>query len=97
MRLSAFEINGIKQIAHDVFGEEVRVTLFGSRTDDHKRGGDIDLLIDSSHKNDLTLENKIRFLVKLKSKIGEQKIDVLYKKNLKKPIVQEAMNTGIEL
>ena len=73
MRLSDFESSSIKKCAKEVFGENV-VKLFGSRTEDQKRGGDIDLLIDSKHKEKLTVENKIHFLVKLKSKIGDQKL-----------------------
>jgi len=45
MRLNAQEQNSIMQIARRHFGENVRVILFGSRIDDTKKGGDIDLLI----------------------------------------------------
>ena len=43
MRLTEFEINVIKQSARDVFGSDVQFFLFGSRVDDTKKGGDIDL------------------------------------------------------
>ncbi len=43
MRLSDFEIKSIKEVAKKNFGESVKITLFGSRVDDTKRGGDIDL------------------------------------------------------
>jgi uncharacterized protein len=45
--------------------------------DDQKKGGDIDLLIKNKDELRLTLKAKIHFLVDLKSKIGEQKIDLI--------------------
>lgn len=45
MRLTETEINVIKHSACDVFGSDVVVFLFGSRVDDTKKRGDIDLYI----------------------------------------------------
>jgi predicted nucleotidyltransferase len=54
--------------------------LFGSRVDDSKRGGDIDLLIVVETEAQLAAAQKleIRLLVLLKEKIGEQKIDLVF-------------------
>lgn len=41
MRLSFFEVESIVKIFTEVFGEG-KIYLFGSRTDDSKKGGDID-------------------------------------------------------
>jgi len=92
MRLSEKEIKAIKEmfIKHFKKGE---IYLFGSRIDDNKKGGDIDLYISSDVDN--LLEKKINFLVDLKREIGEQKIDVvldrkknnLIDKNAKKGIL----------
>lgn len=43
------------------------------------------------------LEKKIAFLVKLKSLIGEQKIDVVIAADESRLIEQEALNKGIKL
>ncbi len=78
MRLSSKEIAVIKALVAQVYGGEATVFLFGSRTDDALRGGDIDLLIQSEARERLNLENKIQFLAELKQRIGDQKIDVVY-------------------
>jgi hypothetical protein len=45
MRLSTDQIQAIYQAATTAFGQGTSVWLFGSRVDDAKRGGDIDLLV----------------------------------------------------
>jgi predicted nucleotidyltransferase len=95
MRLTEFEINSIKQSAQEVFGSTVEVFLFGSRVDDEKKGGDIDLYVKAQTGNDLS--HKIKFLVSLEQKIGEQKIDVVLAIDKNRPIEQQAINTGILL
>ena len=47
MRLSPEQIAQIRQSAAEGFGPEARVWLFGSRVDDSKRGGAVDLLVES--------------------------------------------------
>lgn len=43
MRLSEKERASIKQAAKEVWGDKAAINLFGSRTDNTRRGGDIDL------------------------------------------------------
>ena len=45
MRLTDVQIAAIREATAEVFGPEAQVWLFGSRVEDSKRGGDIDLLI----------------------------------------------------
>lgn len=107
MRLSSEYIRQIRKIAKNIYGDDVRVVLFGSRTNDEARGGDIDLMIESSQKERMNFENKVRFLTALKLAIGDQKIDVIYKKNgesnacltdgKKVDIVSTAIKNGVEL
>ncbi len=78
MRLNPFERQTLKLAAQTCFDADAVVRLFGSRLDDSRRGGDIDLLIDTT----LTDPGQIarahsRFLAQIYAALGEQKIDVL--------------------
>jgi predicted nucleotidyltransferase len=77
MRLTDKEIEAIKKTAVSVFDETVEIRLFGSRTDDSQKGGDIDPEISGADLTRMNTRFKIEFLVLLKLKIGEQKIDVI--------------------
>lgn len=88
MRLSQFEIEAIHSIAKKYFGSDAQVFLFGSRVDDDKKGGDIDLFISTNEMYLLTLETKIQFLAELKSQIGDQKIDVVFDSELTRSKIQ---------
>jgi len=77
MRLSEFEIESILSVARRHFGTNVQVFLFGSRSNDQKRGGDIDLFISNPNNELLKIRAKIDFITELIQLIGEQKIDVI--------------------
>lgn len=77
MRLSEFEIESIKTLANLHFGKNVQVFLFGSRTKNQQRGGDIDLFIRNPNGEQLKIRTKINFITDLILQIGEQKIDVV--------------------
>ena len=69
-------IKHIKQTFKEVFGDG-DIYLFGSRVDDNKKGGDIDLyLVLKDHSN--LFEKKIKFLSRIKKELGEQKIDIVF-------------------
>lgn len=99
MRLSTFEIEFIKDLAIQHFGTGTSVYLFGSRIDNTKKGGDIDLFIQNSNNKELTIKNKLHFLTDLVMKIGEQKIDVvLDQPNKVEPnFLKTIYQTGIKL
>jgi predicted nucleotidyltransferase len=77
MRLSEFEIESIKSLADLHFGSDVQVFLFGSRTGDQLKGGDIDLFIRNPNNKQLNTRSKINFITDLILKIGDQRIDVV--------------------
>jgi hypothetical protein len=95
VRLTQFEIDAIKQSAIEVFGSSVQVILFGSRVEALKKGGDIDLYIQTD--SDKSFLQKIKFLLAVEQKIGEQKIDVIFAEDQARPIEQQAIRQGIFL
>ena len=86
----------IQNIIQRVFGY-----LVGSRVDDHKRGGDIDLLIETEETDVMRIvKTELAFMVKLQMQLGEQKIDVLVdypSRKVTPPIFEVAKQTGILL
>ena len=70
------------------------VYLFGSRIDNSKLGGDIDLLIHSQQLNKYQLR-AIKW--QLLEQLGEQKIDILLSQELKEPFVRLILPEAIKL
>lgn len=100
MRISKKEIEIIKTLAIQKFGEGTKVFLFGSRINDSKKGGDIDLLIRNEKAERLTVSAKINFLTELKNLIGEQKIDVVLDSlsfARKRSFYQSVIQSAVEL
>lgn len=58
MRLENIVLNNIKEAIYDSFGD-VRIYLFGSRVDDTKKGGDIDIAIVNLNTKDELLKKQI--------------------------------------
>ncbi|MFZ5592659.1 MAG: nucleotidyltransferase domain-containing protein [Pseudomonadota bacterium] len=65
-RLTTSQIETIRQTARQIFGSEVSVWLFGSRVDDSRRGGDIDLYMETPRTDTLSTS------VALQNRIGRQ-------------------------
>jgi len=91
MRLKSKEINIIRKILSDIF-DDVTIYLFGSRLDDSKQGGDIDLFVISKNA---TFANKIKALAKLQRALHKP-VDIVLHKDFSKEIEQEAMR-GIKI
>ena len=97
MRLSNPTILAIKQAVTLIFGNDANVCLFGSRVDDTKKGGDIDLYIETPSL-DAVFDKKLSLLTELRKKLGDQKIDVVVNDFTKeKDIYKIAKKTGILL
>ena len=70
------------------------IYLFGSRTDDTSKGGDIGLLVLSKAINLMT---KPDILSKLHQQIGERKIDIAVYSDTMRPFPRMVMQAGILL
>jgi hypothetical protein len=101
MRLSPTQIDTIRDTARRCFGEDAEVWLFGSRVDDTRRGGDIDLYIETDLGTpDECWNAERRFLAGLYLALGEQKIDVVVKRRgdaRQRPIFEVARAQGVQL
>ncbi|HNY12121.1 MAG TPA: nucleotidyltransferase domain-containing protein [Candidatus Wallbacteria bacterium] len=72
------------------------VYLFGSRADDSRKGGDIDLLVLS--EQDVDFETKAKIKISFYKKFGEQKIDmVFYNQNDRSAFKELALMEAIKL
>lgn len=96
MRLTANQISTIKRHTRAVFGADAVVRLFGSRTDETLKGGDIDLFIEAPDKTDLPRRGR-QLISRLQLELGDQKIDVVTAHDPMRPIEQQARATGIRL
>lgn len=63
-----------------IIDPNANVWLFGSRADDSKRGGDIDILIESQR---IGFKEKQQIRLRIQDLIGDQKIDLLIVNNVK--------------
>ncbi len=77
MRISQKHHLQIKYLALEIFGEDSTVLLFGSRVDDSKKGGDVDLLVETRHaiKNPALLS--ARFSARVSRLMNGRKVDVI--------------------
>jgi predicted nucleotidyltransferase len=99
MRLTQDQVASIKQTAHAVLGEGARVVLFGSRVDDAKKGGDIDLVFETDHAVTNRATTLGALYVALIRQLGDRKIDVLLKDSATAPapVFEMARQTGVQL
>lgn len=98
VRLSSSEIQTLVHATHNCFGENAKIWLFGSRANDTKRGGDIDLLIETDLFSDV-ISAKLKMRREIWEMFGEQKIDLLVRSRQEElnPMHKIAKETGVEL
>lgn len=99
MRLTTDQVQAIRQTAQRVLGDGARVSVFGSRALDNRKGGDIDLFFET----DARLVNRAKVLCQLYGALtlalGDRKIDVILKdaNTPPAPVFDIAKRTGIPL
>lgn len=99
MRLTQHTCDIIRQTVRELFGPGATVSLFGSRVDDSARGGDIDLLVETSTVVENQASAASRLAARLQMQLGDQRIDVLLLDPVtrEQPIHSIARETGIRL
>ena len=88
MRLSATEVQKIKNKVQGIFGESI-IYLFGSRLDDTKKGGDIDLYIVPKDNNNL-FKKKLQIKTTLEDTLYKP-VDVVVASDQNRLIEKEAL------
>ena len=101
VRLSTNVIAAISRNFLEHFLANDKLWLFGSRVDSSKKGGDIDLYIETNIDiYDIAFDKKIAFLLNLKKEVGDQKIDVVLRiisSDHHLPIYEVAKSQGVRL
>lgn len=99
MRLRDDEIRIIREEVERTFGPEAMVRLFGSRVDDTRRGGDIDLYIEAPGNERSWREQERRLRHALLTRLGDQRIDIVTAPpgGKGRPIDEVALGEGVAL
>ena len=99
MRISPAQTEIITQSIHRHLGESARTWLFGSRLDDRKRGGDIDLYVSVSKPLTDWVWESAQLAAKLERLLDGRKVDVrlIDATQQAQPIDRIAMQEGVLL
>ncbi len=99
MRLSEEERKVIRGAILGRFTSVGRILLFGSRADDSKRGGDIDIYVETEEPLDEAFVHKLEAITDIQMRLGDRKIDLVLGKAVgdERPIAQTARSEGLPL
>jgi len=90
MRLTANQIDFIRQLTAQLAGDRAQVRVFGSRLDDTAKGGDLDLLLELPEPVEDPAMLAARMATKVSRQMFGRKVDVLISApNLKKLPIHE--------
>lgn len=81
MRILKDEITIIKNVLSEYL-DDAKIILFGSRLYDDKKGGDIDILVET--KYNLNMREKLEILTKIELNGVLRKVDMLFKTPISK-------------
>lgn len=95
MRLTPEQAQTIRHCVRHHLGAQARIWLFGSRVDDRRRGGDIDLLVEADAPPDPLLVLRCRSAL---ADALDNRVDlVLSQPGEERPITRIARRTGVPL
>ena len=95
MRISPEEANFLKKEVSAILPDAL-IYLFGSRVDDGKKGGDIDIMVLSGRR--LNWKEKSKFRWRYFGKYGEQKMDIVtFSFREENPFKRLIMEKGMQL
>jgi len=94
MRLEKYERDIILDTLENIFGT-MNVSLFGSRVDNTKKGGDIDLFV-LPQENSSLYEKKIKATAKLE-RLLHKPVDIVVHKNFDRTIEKEILRSCVAL
>ena len=88
--------NEAKTIREEIWHTDpaAEIYLYGSRTNDFAKGGDIDLWVRSTR---ITYRDTLRLLTRIQDRIGWQKIDLTINAGEDDVLAQLATETGVRL
>ena len=95
MRLSETQQKTILLATRQNFGTDARVWLFGSRVDDARRGGDVDLYVEATQSNTLMAELQCKMAIEESLDLHVDLVVNDYRKD--EPIYTIAKKQGIQL
>ena len=76
MRITQAEKSCLAKSIEESFGPKTKIWLFGSRTNNSKHGGDIDIYIEHEPQENI-VKSKLKFRKLIWPVFGEQKIDLI--------------------
>jgi hypothetical protein len=106
MRLRPDALHAIRLACRETLPQGASLLLFGSRLDDTRLGGGIDLLVElpQAMAPSEMVDRRTRLAAKLYRRLAEQRLDILMTEGPQadggaddRPVVQEAGRRGVEL
>jgi predicted nucleotidyltransferase len=98
MRLTPNEIEVIRRAVRQIFGENARVRVFGSRVRDDLKGGDVDLFVEVE-SGDASIANEQRLRDLIAPTLDDVRIDIVLHERgqAATPIARIALRDGVPL
>lgn len=98
MRLDPKDLDSLIKAFQECFAKEDHLWLFGSRVDDTKRGGDIDLYIEvQDYDAQKVFKARSCFWNLLQDLLGEQKIDIVVRDPNQELLIYQIARQGVRL